>query len=126
VWKTETKGGNPQASRSLFSNPGVEGVYLRAHNIIHVLPLNTSLCPVETCLLPEKRHPNTFHRDGEESQNGSGLNARSAALIGGELEKNAAGEESQTNQLASAQPRLITGELAHEGVHNYLSRIHCR
>jgi hypothetical protein len=51
---------------------------------------------------------------------------RSATLIGGELEKNAAGEERQTNELASAQPRLITGELAHEGVHNNLSRVHCR
>ncbi len=51
---------------------------------------------------------------------------RSATLIGGELEKNAAGEERQTNQLASAQPRLITSELAHEGVHNNLSRIYCR
>jgi hypothetical protein len=59
-------------------------------------------------------------------KNGSGLNAHSVALIGGELEKNAAGEESQTNQLASAQPRLITSELAHEGVHNNLSRVHCR
>ena len=59
-------------------------------------------------------------------KNVSGLNARSVALIGGELEKNAAGEERQTNQLASAQPRLITSELAHEGVHNYLARIPCR